>query len=184
MKRYDLMQQINARGTFLVSKLLHPASPEGGQPAHPDAVAAARHESEMVRAARRLHHGQVQHEHLRARAWQPSLSAHGIAVNALWPRTTIATAAVANLLGGDSTDARAAAQPEIMADAAHVILTRPSREFTGHFCIDDTLLWRARQADFDHYRVDPSVDLAPDFFVPEDSNPPVSLKALVRKPAG
>jgi citronellol/citronellal dehydrogenase len=97
-------------------------------------------------------------------------------VNALWPRTTIATAAVNNLLGGDRI-MQASRKPEIMADAAHLILTRPAREFTGQFCIDDTLLAEHGMTDFEHYRVDPSVDLMQDFFVPDDSPAPVSLKA-------
>jgi len=102
---------------------------------------------------------------------------HGIAVNALWPRTTIATAAIANIVGGDAM-VRASRKPEILADAAHVILTSPSREFTGRFVIDDTLLHEHGERDFDRYRVDPSVDLMPDFFVPDDSVGPVSLKAV------
>ena len=61
-------------------------------------------------------------------------------MNALWPRTTIATAAIANIVGGEEV-MRASRTPEIVADAAHVILTKPAREFTGNFCIDDTLLW-------------------------------------------
>jgi citronellol/citronellal dehydrogenase len=65
-----------------------------------------------------------------------------------------------------------------------MILSKPSREFSGNFCIDDTLLWENGKREFDHYRIDPSEDLAPDFFVPEDSVPPVSLKALVSKQAG
>src|SRR5260370_9107589 len=68
------------------------------------------------------------------------LRSAGIAVNALWPRTTIATAAVGNLLGGDAM-MRASRTPEIMGDAAYAIFTKPSREFTGHFCIDDKLLY-------------------------------------------
>jgi len=103
--------------------------------------------------------------------------AQGIAVNALWPRTTIATAAIANLLGGDRM-VQASRTPEIMADAAHCVLTKPARDFTGNFLIDDTLLVENGVTDFDKYRVDPTVDLMGDFFVPEDSVPPVSLKAV------
>ena len=87
-------------------------------------------EARLVRAARRLHHGQVRHEHVRARDGGGASRPQGIAVNALWPRTVIATAAVQNLLGGDET-IRGSRKPEIMADAAHAILTRPSREHTG-----------------------------------------------------
>jgi citronellol/citronellal dehydrogenase len=101
----------------------------------------------------------------------------GIAVNALWPRTVIATAAISNILGGDKL-MRMARTPEIVADAAYVILTHPSREFTGNFCIDDTLLAAHGVTDFDKYRVDPTQNLAPDFFVPDDSVPPASLKAI------
>jgi citronellol/citronellal dehydrogenase len=107
------------------------------------------------------------------------LRPQGIAVNALWPRTTIATAAVNNLLGGDKL-MRMSRTPEILADAAHLIFTRLSREFTGNFCIDDTLLYEHGVRDFDKYRADPSQNLAPDFFVPDDSAPPVDLRAVAR----
>jgi len=99
-----------------------------------------------------------------------------IGVNALWPRTTIATAAIANIVGGEEI-MRASRSPEIVADAAHVILTKRGRDFTGNFCIDDTLLAAHGVRDFDRYRIDPSVDLTPDFFVPEDSEPPAPLAA-------
>ena len=95
------------------------------------------------------------------------LRSKGIAVNALWPRTTIATAAVRNLLGGDAL-MRASRTPEIMADAAYVIFNQPARSFSGNFLIDDVLLRDAGMTDFEHYRVDPSRDLQPDFFLPDD----------------
>jgi citronellol/citronellal dehydrogenase len=94
-----------------------------------------------------------------------------VAVNALWPRTTIATAAVGNLLGGDAM-MRASRTPDIMADAAHAIFIRPAREFTGNFCIDDKLLYANGVRDFDRYRVDRSVPLMADFFVPDGEVPP------------
>jgi citronellol/citronellal dehydrogenase len=107
------------------------------------------------------------------------LRSAGVAVNALWPRTTIATAAVGNLLGGEAM-MRASRTPEIMGDAAHAILTRPSREFTGQFCIDDKVLYASGVRDFEHYRVDRSVPLMSDFFVPDDDAPPpgVTVQAL------
>ena len=67
---------------------------------------------------------------------------------------------------------RASRTPEIMGDAAHAIFTRPAREFTGHFCIDDKLLYASGVRDFERYRVDPSVPLMSDFFVPDDDVPP------------
>jgi citronellol/citronellal dehydrogenase len=100
--------------------------------------------------------------------------ARGIAVNALWPRTTIATAAIKNLLGGEAV-MRASRKPEILADAAWLIFQKPSREFTGNFLIDDTFLGAEGVTDLDRYRVNPSVALQPDFFVPEDSRPPAPL---------
>jgi citronellol/citronellal dehydrogenase len=91
--------------------------------------------------------------------------ADGIAFNCLWPRTTIATSAIRNLLGGDELMKRSR-KPEIMADAAHFIVTRPSRECTGRFFIDDEALKEAGVADLSGYSVVPGAELAPDFFVP------------------
>jgi citronellol/citronellal dehydrogenase len=88
----------------------------------------------------------------------------GIAFNALWPRTTIATAAINNLLGG-SQMMKASRKPEIMADAAYVIFNRPAKECTGNFFIDDDVLASAGKTDLSEYAVDPSQKLMPDFFV-------------------
>jgi len=75
---------------------------------------------------------------------------------------------------------RASRTPAIMGDAAHAILTKPSRDFTGQFCIDDKVLYASGTRDFEQYRVDPTVPLMSDFFVPDDDVPPpgVSVKAL------
>ena len=101
----------------------------------------------------------------------------GIAVNALWPRTTIATAAIKYVRG--EAIMRASRTPDILADAAHMIFLKDAKSFSGNFLIDDTYLFENGVRDFGQYRVDPSVDLEPDFFVPDDSAPPVSLaKAL------
>jgi citronellol/citronellal dehydrogenase len=88
----------------------------------------------------------------------------GIAVNALWPRVTIATAAIKNLLGGDRV-MRMSRTPEIMADAAYAILTKPSREFTGNFCVDEEILKQEGVTDFSKYQSVPGSDLIPDFFL-------------------
>jgi citronellol/citronellal dehydrogenase len=88
----------------------------------------------------------------------------GIAFNALWPRTTIATAAINNLLGGAQM-MKSSRKPEIMADAAYVIFNRPSRECTGNFFIDDDVLASAGKTDLSEYAVDPTQKLMPDFFV-------------------
>jgi citronellol/citronellal dehydrogenase len=102
-----------------------------------------------------------------------------VAVNALWPRTTIATAAVGNLLGGDAM-MRASRKPEIMGDAAYAIFTKPSRDFTGQFCIDDKVLFASGVRDFEPYRVDSKVPLMPDFFVPDDDVPPPGVTVTAR----
>ncbi|MGA7115793.1 MAG: short chain dehydrogenase, partial [Hyphomicrobium sp.] len=101
----------------------------------------------------------------------------GIAVNALWPRTAIATAAIANVLGRDLI--AMSRTPDIMADAAHLILTQPSGELTGQFLIDDSFLFeKGGVTDFTPYRVDPSKPLVQDFFVPDDRPPPPGVEVI------
>src|SRR5690349_7908341 len=99
----------------------------------------------------------------------------GIAFNALWPRTGIATAAIKFALAGDEGMSHCRT-PEIMADAAWAIFNKPAREFSGNFLIDDTFLYGEGERDFDKYRVDPDKPLMPDFFVPADSVPPPGVK--------
>ena len=96
--------------------------------------------------------------------WAGEFRDAGIAANALWPRTTIATAAVENLLGGEQMMA-ASRTPAIMADAAHWILTQPSRSLTGQFLVDDEVMARAGVTDLSGYAVTPGAELMPDFFV-------------------
>jgi len=103
----------------------------------------------------------------------------GIAVNALWPRTIIATAAIKNLLGGDAR-MRQARTPEIMADAAYAVFSSPSRDLTGQFIIDDNFLAAHGVADFERYRVDNSQPLAQDFFLPADIAPPPGVVTVER----
>jgi len=102
----------------------------------------------------------------------------GVAFNALWPRTGIATAAIRNALAGDE-GMRHCRTPDILADAAYLIFNKNARDFTGHFLIDDTFLASEGVTDFDQYRVDPTKSLMPDFFVPDSVPPPegVSLDA-------
>ncbi len=102
-----------------------------------------------------------------------------IAFNALWPRTAIATAAVRNVLAGEE-GLRYCRTPEILADAAYAIFQKPAADFSGEFLIDDIFLYTEGVRDFDQYRVDPTRDLMPDFFVPDNALPPpgVSLKAV------
>jgi citronellol/citronellal dehydrogenase len=101
--------------------------------------------------------------------------ADGIAFNALWPRTGIATAAIKFALAGDE-GMRRCRTVEIMADAAHAIFEKRARDFSGNFLIDDTFLYGEGERDFDKYRVDPTQPLMPDFFVPENIPPPPGVK--------
>ncbi len=176
MKRYDLMNGINARGTFMVSKIAIPHLAKAENP-HILMLSPPLDMSEKWFAPHLAYSIAKYGMSLCVLGLAGELRRKGIAVNALWPRTTIATAAVNNLLGGDAL-MKASRTPEILADAAHMIFTTPSRELTGQFLIDDTFMNGRGVTDFDKYRVDPTQDLAPDFFVPADSLPPVSLKRI------
>lgn len=176
MRRFDLMHQINTRGTFAVSKFAVPYLAKSENP-HILMLSPPLDMQEKWFAAHTAYTMAKFGMSMVVLGLAGELRRKGIAVNALWPRTTIATAAIRNLLGGDAV-IRASRKPDIIADAAHMIFTTPSRELTGRFLIDDTFLYEHGVRDFDHYRVDPSVALAPDFFVPADSVPPVSLAAV------
>ncbi len=104
----------------------------------------------------------------------------GIAVNALWPRTTIATSAIKNLLGGERV-MRMSRTPAIMADAAYLIFHKPARSFTGNFLIDDSFLAAEGISDFEKYRVEPTEPLAPTFFVPDDIPPPPGVSVTGKR---
>ncbi len=176
MKRFDLMHRINTRGAFLTSKLCIPHLKKADNPhilmlSPPLDMNPKWFKDHVAYSIAKFGMS------LCVLGMAEELRTDGIAVNALWPRTAIATAAVKNLLGGEDA-ILASRKPDIIADAANLIFTQPARVFTGRFCIDDTLLWEHGVTDFDKYRVDPSRDLKPDFFVPEDSIPPVSMKAV------
>ena len=170
MKRYDLMHQINARGTFIVSKHAIPHLEKADNPhilmLSPPLDMAQKWFSPHL-AYTMAKFGMS----LCVLGLSGELRAKGIAVNALWPRTTIATAAIRNLLGGDAL-MQASRTPAIMADAAHALFVKPARETTGRFLIDDSFLAEQGVTDFSKYRVTAGVPLAPDFFVPDASEPP------------
>ena len=176
MKRYDLMHQINTRGTFMVSKYCLPHLLKADNP-HILNLSPPLDMSPQWFGPHVAYTMAKYGMSLCVLGMAEEFKDKGVAVNALWPRTTIATAAVKNLLGGEQM-IQGSRTPDILSDAAHLILTKPSREFTGNFCIDDTLLAENGVTDFDQYRVDPAQDLFPDFFVPADSEPPASLKAV------
>jgi citronellol/citronellal dehydrogenase len=165
MKRYDLMHGINARGTFLVSKTCIPHLKKAPNP-HILMISPPLDMNVKWFAPHVAYSMAKFNMSIIALGLSGELKGDGIAVNALWPRTTIATAAVQNLLGGDAL-IRRSRTPEIMGDAAHLILTQDAKSFTGRFSIDDTLLHAHGITDFEKYRVDRSTELAPDFFVPD-----------------
>ena len=173
MKRYDLMNQINTRGTYLVSRA---CIPHLKQAANPHVLML----SPPLDMKPRWFGGHVAYSIAK---YGMSLCVLGmaeefkgeIAFNALWPRTGIATAAIKFALAGDE-GMKMCRTPEIISDAAYAIFTKKAAEFSGNFLIDDSFLFGEGVRDFDRYRVDPTSPLMPDFFVPEDSVPPPGVK--------
>ncbi|MBA3819642.1 MAG: NAD(P)-dependent oxidoreductase [Deltaproteobacteria bacterium] len=167
MKRYDLMHQINTRGTFACSQACIPylrkAAANGGS-------AFILNLSPPLNMEERWFAPHVAYTMAKfgmsmcVLGMAGELRKDGIGVNALWPRTTIATAAIKNLLGGDAA-MRGSRKPEIMADAAYAIFSKSSRELTGKFLIDDEVLAAEGKTDLSEYAVDPTATLLPDFFV-------------------
>ncbi|MBA2541067.1 MAG: NAD(P)-dependent oxidoreductase [Deltaproteobacteria bacterium] len=161
MKRYDLMHGINTRGTFLVSQQCIPHLKKAANPHILNLSPPLNMETRWF----------APHVAYTMAKFGMSMCVLGmagefkgkIAINALWPRTTIATAAVKNLLGGDAA-MKGSRKPEIMGDAAHAILTK-SVEVSGNFFIDDEVLAREGKTDLSEYAVDPTAQLLPDFFV-------------------
>ncbi len=161
LKRYDLMQQVNARGTFLCAKLCLPyligrenphvltlAPPVSIDPrwfAQHTAYTVSKFAMAMVTFGL-------------AAEWK----AERVAFNCLWPKTAIRTAALAMIPGVDPLRCR---KPEIVADAAHIILTKDAGAFTGRFCIDEDVLRETGMTDFTRYAVDPRQKLLADFFL-------------------
>jgi citronellol/citronellal dehydrogenase len=176
MRRFDLMHQINARGTFMVSKY---AIPHLEKAENPHIVML----SPPLDMKEKWFSGRTGYSMAKFGMSLVVLGLAGelrgkVAVNALWPRTTIATAAVKNLLGGDTLMSMSRT-PDILADAAYALFHKP-KSFTGNFLIDDTFLAGEGVSDFDKYRADPSKALQIDFFVPDEMKPPagVSLAKL------
>ncbi|MDX2276296.1 MAG: NAD(P)-dependent oxidoreductase [Hyphomonadaceae bacterium] len=167
IRRYDLMHQVNARGTFVVTRA---CLPHLKQAANPHVLML----SPPLDMSPRWFAGHVAYTMAKygmsmcvlgmAEEFKPD----GIAVNALWPRTAVATAAIEFAIMGEE-GMKHCRTPDILADAAYAIFNAPARECTGHFFIDDVLLYEMGERDFDKYRVDPTQSLVPDFFVPENT---------------
>lgn len=167
LRRFDLMHAVNARGTFLCSKLCLPHLERAPNP-HILTLCPPLNIEERWFAPHLAYSLAKFGMSLCVLGLAGELRARGIAVNALWPRTVIGTAALQVAMQGASADAlRRVRSPEIMADAAHAILIRDSRSFSGHFCIDEGILREEGVTDFARYRAADvrEEDLLPDFFI-------------------
>ncbi|MBC7769116.1 MAG: NAD(P)-dependent oxidoreductase [Phycisphaerales bacterium] len=169
-RRYDLMHQVNTRGTFVTTRVCLPHLLKAENP-HVLML------SPPLDMSPRWFAGHVAYTMAKygmsmcVLGMAEEFRDQGVAFNALWPRTGIATAAIEfALAGGDGM--KHCRTPDIMADAAYAIFNKPARECTGNFFIDDVLLHAEGERDFDKYRVDPSKPLMPDFFVPENTPVP------------
>ena len=166
MKRFDLMHQVNVRGTFLCSQK---TIPHLRRASNPHILNLAPPLESTLRArwfAPHLAYTMAKYGmSLCVLGMAAELRSHGIAVNALWPRTAIDTEAIRLIAGQEAR--RRTRSPEILADAAYLILTKPSRDFTGRFLIDDDVLRKAGVTDLSRYQLAGVSDreLMPDFFV-------------------
>ena len=167
MKRYDLMNEVNARGTFMLSQKCYPYLKTGNNP-HIVNIAPP---LDMDKRWFRNHTAYTMAKYgmsMCTLGMAEEFRKDGIAVNSLWPMTSIDTAAVRNVLGGDSM-AKMSRLPAIMADAAYLLLNQDAKDYTGQFVIDEFILASAGETDFKKYN-QPGYDgpLAADFFIPSD----------------
>ena len=166
MKRYDLMHNINVRGTFLLSKSCIPYLKDSENPhilTLSPPLDIDRKWFGRTLAYTTAKYGMT----LIAHGLSEELKELGIASNTLWPRTTIDTAAIRNVVGNEIVDG--SRKPAIYADAAYAILKRDSKECTGNFFLDQDVLEEEGVTDFEQYAVKPGATLFSDFFV--DDNP-------------
>ena len=166
MKRYDLMHNINVRGTFMLSQKCIPHLKKGDN-SHiltlSPPLDIARKWFGMTLAYTTAKYGMS----LVAHGLAEELGKHNVASNCLWPRTSLDTAAVRNVIGAELV--KGSRKPSIYADAAYAVLKRDSSTCTGNFFIDQDVLEEEGVTDFDQYAVDPESTLVSDFFV--DDNP-------------
>ncbi|MDP6141044.1 MAG: NAD(P)-dependent oxidoreductase [Arenicellales bacterium] len=181
MKRFDLMFAVNVRGTFMLSKECLAHLVKGDNPhilsiSPPLDMQPKWFAPSVAYTISKFGMSQC------VLGMAKELKTKGIGVNALWPHSVIATAAISNVVAGSIAFPHCR-KPEIMADAAAVILGRDAGEFTGNFCIDDVLLSSEGVTDFSGYRMDPEKSLWSDFFVPDDI-PEVEPLVMAMNPGG
>jgi citronellol/citronellal dehydrogenase len=176
MRRYDLMHSINTRGTYLVSRaclpfLLKAQNPHVLNLSPPLDMKPVWFGPHVAYTMAKFGMSMC------VLGMAEEFKGRGVAFNALWPRTAIATAAMEFAITGPE-GLKGCRTVDILSDAAHVILTRPARDCTGNFFIDDVMLYEAGVRDFDQYRVDPTQHLLPDFFVPADTPVPPGVSMM------
>jgi citronellol/citronellal dehydrogenase len=174
MRRYDLIQQINTRGTFLTTRACVPYLKSAANP-HVLTLSPPLDLKPKWFAGHLAYSLSKYGMSLCMLGLAEEYRTAGIACNALWPRTTIATAAVEFALGGEAM-MRRSRKPEIVADAAYLILNRPARECTGQFFIDDSVLYEAGVRDFAPYSVTPGAALLADLFIDRASAAPPGVQ--------
>ena len=167
MKRFDLMFDVNVRGTFLVSKTCIPHLLKSDNPhilnlSPPLDMDKKWFKQTLAYSMSKFGMSQC------VLGMAEEFKKEGIAVNALWPHSVIATAAISNVVAGEEAFPHCR-KPEILADAAYLILSKKASEYTGNFCIDDVLLNQNGTTDFNKYRIDNNKPLWKDFFVPDDT---------------
>jgi len=175
IKRWDLMHQVNARGTFLVTQKCLPYLEKADNP-HILALSPPLDMKEKWFAPHVAYTSAKFGMSLCILGWAGEFRGR-IAANAIWPRTAIATAAIANVLAGEEAF-KNCRKPEILAETAYRVLTKPAAEFTGQFLIDDTFLASEGVTDLSAYDVEPGQPLLPDFFVPDDSPVPPGVTIM------
>ncbi|GAV04736.1 hypothetical protein RvY_14969 [Ramazzottius varieornatus] len=178
MKRYDLMNQINARGTFLTSKICLPHLLKAKNPhivnmSPPLSMRPIWFKDNCAYTIAKYGMSMC------VLGMAAEFKDDGVAVNALWPRTAIWTAAMEMMTGDES--AKSCRKPDIVADAFYEIVSRDSRSFTGNFCIDDQILAEAGITDLEQYAMQPGEPLMPDFFVDDDTDTANKMRSLAEK---
>ncbi|KAK5673495.1 hypothetical protein BDV3_005683 [Batrachochytrium dendrobatidis] len=187
VKKFDLMNQVNGRGTWITSKLALPylrQSAKKGRNPHILVLAPPPDLRQMWFEANVAYTMAKYAMSLCVIGLSGELEQDGIAVNALWPMTSVETSAMANVI--DPSKLSKSRATDIVSDAAYVVLNQPSTLFTGHFVIDEVILRHQGVTDFSKYKIDPNClekDLTPDFFLPPQpyNMPPPPLQVLKAK---
>ena len=175
VKRWDLMHQVNARGTYLVTQKCLPHLEKSENP-HILALSPPLDMRTKWFAPHVAYTSAKYGMSLCILGWSGEFAGR-IGANAIWPRTAIATAAIANVLAGEEAF-KNCRKPEILAETAYRVITKPASGFTGNFLIDDTFLAAEGVDDLDQFSVQPGEPLLPDFFVPDDISAPAGVDIM------